>query len=106
MIEVHNLFAFKACCDHVNCYVVLSNKILIRMTCWVIVGGQLLPDQLAAVMSTNFPKEFCLGLIWRAGIALGVTQGQPAFKLITQLTKSRTNKSIPGLYSFMHLLIN
>ena len=37
-------------------------------------------------------------LLWRPGIALGVTQRQPAFKLIKWHAKSRTTKSIPGLY--------
>ena len=36
--------------------------------------------------------------LWRPGIALGVTQRQPAFKLITWHAKSQTTKSIPGLY--------
>ena len=35
---------------------------------------------------------------WRPGIALRVTQRQPAFKPITWHAKSRTTKSIPGLY--------
>jgi len=37
--------------------------------------------------------------IWRPGITQGVIQRQAAFKLITLHAKSRTTKSIPGLYN-------
>ena len=37
---------------------------------------------------------------WRAGIAVNVTQRRSVFKPITWYAKSRTTKSIPGLYSF------
>ena len=40
-------------------------------------------------------RQCCL---WRPGIALGVTQRQPEFKLITWHAKSQTTKSIRGLY--------
>ena len=47
---------------------------------------------------TNPKYEDKLFIEWRPGIALGVTQKQPAVKLITWHAKSRTTKSIPGLY--------
>ena len=43
--------------------------------------------------------------MWRPGIALGVTQRQPAFKLITWHAKSRTTKSIPGLYNYFFSIL-
>ena len=37
---------------------------------------------------------------WRQGMALGVTHRRCVFKLFMWYTKSRTTKSIPGLYKF------
>ena len=50
-------------------------------------------------------RWLCKTAIWRPGIALSVTHRQPAFKLIMWHAKSRTTKSIPGLYNIVLCLL-